>query len=126
MCTLSLQLKAFSITKAQNIPNAGKRVAANISFKSLRSVKDRIIGIAMASNCNTCEICPCAVATVRRLCLALDAISGCLAFSNPNKTQFICLGGRRRLASVDRNRNRKRPGTPPIILAAALRTRSKG
>lgn len=52
--------------------------------------------------------CPpaCAMATAWQLCLAGDALSGCLTFNhillNPTKTQFIWLGSRRRLASVDR------------------------
>src|SRR6218665_394588 len=41
-----------------------------------------------------------------QLCLAMNSLSGCLASNrlllNPTKTQFICLGSRRRLANVDR------------------------
>src|SRR6218665_1660428 len=51
--------------------------------------------------------CPpgCAMATAWQLCLAGDALSGCLTFNhillNPTKTLFIWLGSHRRLARVD-------------------------
>ena len=46
-----------------------------------------------------------AVASVGRMCHAIDALSGWMASNrlllNPSKTQFIWLGGRRQLAGVD-------------------------
>ena len=46
-----------------------------------------------------------AVATVRRMCLAMGALSSWMASNrlllNPSKTQFIWLGGRRQLEGID-------------------------
>ena len=72
-----------------------------------RELAGALVRLAFAWSLRNSEITiTIAVTTVRKLCLAMDALSGCLASNplllNPTKTQFIWLGSRRRLANVDR------------------------